>query len=219
MKVIRRAPITVILVAINMIMMIILEARSGGQAANAMMELGAAYTPSIIEGKEYYRLFTSMFLHFDFEHLLSNMLLLFFLGEIIEEALGKIRYLIVYLVGGVVGNIVSLVMDLSLSKAVMPISAGASGAVFALIGAMAWMLIVNRGRMAGVTIGRLSMLIALSVWDGFRNPNIDGAAHVGGLVAGFVLALILYRKPKTNDYYVGNIVQGDNDEDNMHNSW
>lgn len=221
MRVIRKMPVTLVLIAANVIMMLVLGERSGWRPATAMMGLGAAYTPAIIDQAEYYRLFTSMFLHFDFQHLLSNMLLLFFLGEIIELTLGRVRYLAIYLIGGILGNVVSLLFDLRLPVNQMPVSAGASGAVFALIGAMAYLLIINRGRLAGVTLTRLTLLIAFSAWDGFRNPHIDGAAHMGGLLAGFVLTAILYRKPKTrglkvDDYYIKDITQGDKDEDNMY---
>ena len=210
LKHIKRAPITIILVLANLAMMIVVVLQDPSFGGAIMLDVGASYTPMIIEQKEYYRLFTSMFLHFGVEHFASNMLLLFFLGEIVEPRLGKVKYLIVYLLGGMMGNVLSLVMDLRLPTSEMPVSAGASGAVFALIGAMAYLLIINKGRLAGVTLQRLMILIALSVWDGFRNNNIDGAAHIGGLIAGFLLTILLYRKSDAN--------RRDDDEDNVYSN-
>ena len=203
---IRRAPITVILVAMNLIMLIVLASQGSLDEPNAIMNMLASYTPAIINEGEYYRLFTSMFLHFGIEHLIGNMLLLFFLGEIIEVTLGKVRYLFIYLVGGIVGNVASLFMELGLPINQMPISAGASGAVFALIGAMAYILILNKGRLAGVSLRRLMILILLSIWEGYNNRNVDGVAHVGGLIAGFLFALILYHKSEVDNNYVDDIV-------------
>ena len=227
-KYIRRAPITMIIIAINVIMMAILMWRNEHEVRAAYFSMGAMYTPSVIENGEFYRLFTSMFLHFSLEHIFGNMLLLLFLGEILERRLGKIKYLVVYLLGGIFGNVLSMLMDLRLSTDDMPISAGASGAVFALLGALAYLLIINKGKLAGVSIQRLALLIVLSIWDGITTDNIDIAAHIGGLIAGFVLTLILYKEQANDKRYVDDMTptdrtvpieevgQGDKDEDNVH---
>ena len=226
-KYIRRAPITMIIIAINIIMMAILMWRNEHEVRAAYFSMGAMYTPSVIENGEFYRLFTSMFLHFSLEHIFGNMLLLLFLGEILERRLGKIKYLVIYLLGGVFGNVLSMLMDLRLSPSDMPISAGASGAVFALLGALAYLLIINKGKLAGVSIQRLALLIVLSIWDGITTDNIDIAAHIGGLIAGFVLTLILYKEQVNDKYYIDAVAHTDGivpveeagqdkDEDNMH---
>ena len=77
-----------------------------------MIECGAAYPPLILENGEIYRLFTCMFLHFGIEHLLNNMLVLFVLGSRLEQAIGKIKFLLIYLIGGVLGNVISLLIEL-----------------------------------------------------------------------------------------------------------
>jgi len=200
---IRRTPVTCVLIAINVLIMGFMAFENLSGETNSIMATWAAYTPAIITEKEYYRLFTPMFLHFGIEHLFNNMLLLLFLGEIIEEKVGAVRYLAIYLLGGVLGNVLSMALDLRLPDSQMPISAGASGAVFALIGAMAYLLLINKGRLAGVTLTRLMILIVLSAWDGFRNTNIDGAAHIGGLIAGFLLTALLTRRENENNVYNG----------------
>lgn len=222
---IKKVPLTIILVAMNVIIMVILALQRIPGEPSAIMNAGVAYTPAIIYQKEYYRLFTSMFLHFDIGHLFGNMILLFFLGEIVENNIGSVRYLVIYLFGGLAGNLLSMGLDLRVPIDQMPISAGASGAVFALIGAMAYLLTINKGKLSGVTLTRLLLLIAFSVWDGFRSAGIDGAAHFGGLIAGFLLALILCRKHEVNREDIDNRNQGNNeeygeeDENNMHSGW
>ena len=109
-----------------------------------MLDCGAAYTPMIIEGGEYYRLFTCMFLHFGIEHLLNNMLVLFVLGSRLERVIGKIwNPLIIYIVGGLLGNVISVLVELKSMD--FAVSAGASGAVFAVMGAMIYIVIRNKG--------------------------------------------------------------------------
>ena len=97
----------------------------------------------IIEGGEYYRLFACMFLHFGIEHLLNNMLVLFVLGSRLERVIGKIKFLIIYLVGGLLGNVISVLVELKSMD--FAVSAGASGAVFAVMGAMIYIVIRNKG--------------------------------------------------------------------------
>ena len=100
---------TKILIAANVIVFLLLS--FGGMTEDGMylLQHGAAYGPYITEYKEYYRLFTSMFLHFDMTHLLNNMLTLGVVGMNVEPILGKTRLLIIYLSSGLVGNIVSLI--------------------------------------------------------------------------------------------------------------
>ena len=103
-----------------------------------MLQCGAAYTPAIMQG-EYYRIFTSMFLHFGPQHLGNNMLVLFVLGGRLERTVGKLKYLLIYLLGGMGGNLLCLFLELD--SADFAVSAGASGAVFAVMGAMIYAVI------------------------------------------------------------------------------
>ena len=141
---------------------------------------------------EWYRILTSMFMHGDVSHLGGNMITLLLLGNVAERGLGHIRYLILYLTGGLLAAMTS--MYAAFLKADNIGSVGASGAIFAVIGAVLWILIRNHGRLEMLTTRKLLFLIAYSLYFGFTSTGIDNAAHVGGLVAGFVLAAILYRK-------------------------
>ena len=133
-----------------------------------------------------------MFLHFSIDHLFYNMLVLIFLGDVLEKTAGKLRYLLIYFGGGVIGNLVSLWFDLRAERYV--VSAGASGAIFAVIGALIWIVIRNKGNLEGYSGKRLVLMAGLSVAEGLTTSGIDNCAHVGGLVAGFLISLLLYRK-------------------------
>ena len=76
------------------------------------------------------------------------------------------------------------------------VSVGASGAVFGVVGAMIWLMLRNRGRLEGFTKQRMLIFVAISVYGGFVSQGVNNTAHIAGLIAGFILAMILYRKPK-----------------------
>lgn len=179
-----------LIVLVNIVVFIVLEIKGDTESAQYMMENGAAYGPLIEEG-EYYRLFTSMFMHFGIKHIFSNMLLLSFLGSIFEEVVGKVRYLIIYLLGGLAGNVVSYVIEMKNMDYV--VSAGASGAVFAVVGAMLYVVWVDRGRNSELSGRNLAIMAVLTIFQGMTTGGVDNAAHIGGLVAGIVLAVIVYR--------------------------
>ena len=174
-----------IIIAVNVILFLAAEATGGSENTEHMVRLGASYTP-LVEGGEYWRLFTSMFLHFGLAHLLNNMVLLFFLGDYMERFLGKVRYLILYLGGGILGNIFSYWSELQQGRQV--VSAGASGAIFAVLGGLVVLLLIHRGRLEDLSLSRVLLMAALSLYVGFRSAGVDGFAHLGGFLGGALLA-------------------------------
>ena len=180
-----------LMVGLNIVIFILMEMIGDTNDITFMLKCGAAYTPCILDG-QWYRLFTSVFLHFGVSHLLNNMVLLLFLGDMLEEAAGKWRYLLIYLGGGLAGNIVSLLMDCRTGE--MAVSAGASGAVFAVIGGIFVVLIKQKGKVENLTLSRLVFVIFLSIYHGFQSTGIDNAAHVGGLLGGIFLTFLVYRR-------------------------
>lgn len=195
----RKEPITAIFMFLNVLVFFISEIMGGSQDISVMLNAGAAYTPYILEG-EYYRLFTCMFLHFGIEHLVNNMLVLFVLGGKAERTLGKIRFIVIYLLGGLFGNILSLMLELRSYE--YAVSAGASGAVFAVLGALIYIVIRNKGHVEDLSIRQILIMAAFSLYLGFTSTGVDNAAHIGGLLSGFVLTMLFYhpgiRKIKMN---------------------
>lgn len=186
----RKEPVTFILILINVLVFLVSDLTGYSQDVMHMLDLGAAYTPLITEGGEVYRLFTSMFLHFGIAHLLNNMLVLFVLGSRLERAAGKIRFLVIYLLGGVAGNVISLLLELDSGD--YSVSAGASGAVFAVMGAMIYIVVRNRGWLEDLSWRQVVVMALFSLYFGFASSGVDNAAHVGGLISGGILAVILY---------------------------
>ena len=182
--------INLVIVVCNILVFLAVTLTGGTESSRHMMDCGAAYAP-LIESGEYYRLFTSMFLHFGIQHLINNMLLLLFLGDYLERAVGKIRYLVIYLGGGLVGNLCSYLHELSLMKTgeAPAVSAGASGAIFSAVGAMLVLLAFRKGRLEDLTFRRMAVL---SLLVGFQSSNVDNFAHIGGFLAGAVLMAVLY---------------------------
>ena len=191
------APCTVALIVINVAVFFIMSLFGNTEDVMFMLEHGAMFEPLITEDHEYYRIITSMFLHFGIEHLLNNMVILGALGWNLELETGKIRFLIIYLVSGIGGNLLSLYIGVS--SAEYAVSAGASGAIFGLMGALLYVAARNRGRMGRISGKGVLFMIALSLYFGITSSGIDNAAHIGGLLCGFILAVILYRKK--NSYH------------------
>lgn len=178
------------LAAANILVFIWLSLKGSTLNTSFMLEHGACYTPLILEG-EYYRLFTGMFLHFGLVHLLYNMVCLVALGDLLEKEAGTLRFLAIYLLGGVAGNLLSLALDLQGFRGGYAVSAGASGAVFAVIGGVLWIVIRRKGQFGRISLQRMMLTVVLMVLQGFTESGTDNAAHVGGLVAGLVLAALL----------------------------
>lgn len=156
-----------------------------------LYELGMLSYEKVMEG-EWYRIFTSMFLHADMSHILGNMLILYYLGDIVERALGHIKYLVLYLLSGVAASFASMAYSYLTQE--YTASLGASGAIFGMVGALLWAAIRNRGHAEIMTVRKVLFMIGYTLYSGFVSTNVDNAAHVGGLLAGFVLAILLYRK-------------------------
>lgn len=186
----RKEPATIILIILNVLVFLAVEFTGFSQNTVHMLNWGAAYTPSIVEDGEMYRLFTSMFLHFGMEHLVNNMLVLFVLGSRLERVIGSLRFFVIYFLGGLAGNVVSLLYDLGQGEGA--VSAGASGAVFAVMGGMIFVVLLNKGRLEDLSTRQILVLAVFSLYFGFASSGVDNAAHLGGFLAGFVIAVLVY---------------------------
>ena len=183
---------TVLLAAVNVIVFLALSIQGMTEDAEFMLHHGAMYVPYVAEGDEYYRLFTCMFLHFGFEHLMNNMVVLLIVGWNLEMAVGKVKYLFLYIGSGLCGNVVSAIWDIRTGE--YAVSAGASGAVIGMIGGLLYVALRNRGRIGDISGRGIAFMVIVTLYYGFSNTGVDNAAHVGGLLSGFLLAVLLYRK-------------------------
>ncbi len=185
-----RKKVNLSMVGINIVVFLILSLLGDTENAGFMFDHGACYAPAVMEG-EYWRLLTSMFLHFGIVHLVYNMLCLIYLGDILETAVGPIRYFIIYLGGGLAGGLLSVLWENMTQN--YAVSAGASGAIFAVIGACLWIARSNHGRLGSIPVKRLGIMSVLMIAEGFTTAGTDNAAHIGGFAGGLLLAAAVYR--------------------------
>lgn len=172
------------LVAINVI--VYLMGMFPGAVLYARGNLNAV---DVLINGEYGRIVWSLFLHGDIQHLFNNMLILFFLGAMIEKETGHLCYMLLYFLSGIGGNVMSLAVKVFRSD--ISHSIGASGAVFGLDGVLLAMVLLAGRRMPRVTPGRVLAMIVLSLYSGFSGHNIDNAAHVGGLITGYLSGCVV----------------------------
>lgn len=191
------APCTIILAAVNVIVFFILTSRGMTEDGMFLLEHGAMYVPKVQEDGEFYRLFTSMFLHFGFQHLMNNMVVLVLVGWNLELEIGKIRFVLIYILSGLGGNVLSSWWEVITAD--YAISAGASGAVFGIIGALLYVAIRNHGRIGEISGRGLVFMIIISLYYGFSSGGVDNMAHIGGLFTGFVSGILLYWKRNRKD--------------------
>lgn len=191
------APCTVLLAAVNIIVFFVLTAQGMTEDGMFLLEHGAMYVPKVLEDGEYYRLFTSMFLHFGFEHLMNNMVTLVLIGWNLEIEIGKFKLLLIYIFSGLGGNVLSAWYEYRAED--YAISAGASGAIFGMIGALLYVAIRNRGRIGDISGKGIVFMIIISLYYGFTSSGVDNLAHIGGLITGFLSGVLLYWKRNGKD--------------------
>lgn len=196
MKNYQKKPIcTIAFVLINVVVFLGLSMVGMTEDTTFMMDHGAMYVPYLMDGERYYTLLTSLFLHFGFSHLMNNMVMLLVIGYSLEPEIGKIRFILIYIGSGLAGNIVSALCDIS--RGSYAVSAGASGAIFGIVGALLYVVIRNHGRVGEISTRGLLLMAGLSLYYGFTAQGVDNAAHIGGLISGFLLAVLTYWKRKS----------------------
>lgn len=193
-------PVTASIIAINIIVYLINHFTPAFGGEEQMMEMGALSWFYIREGHQYYRIFTSMFMHADWSHLAGNMVVLLFIGGNLERAIGKLKLLFIYFGSGILAGISSISYNMwkeyaNVAFTDTTFSVGASGAIFGIVGAILYIVIVNKGRLQEISTQQMILFIILSLYNGVVNSRIDQAAHIGGFISGVLLAVLLYRRP------------------------
>jgi rhomboid protease GluP len=191
--------VNTIIVAVNVIAYFITHYTGAFGGEEAMFDKGALSWYYVIREKEYYRIITSMFMHAGGSHLINNMIVLLFVGVYLEKALGKYKYLFIYFGTGIIAGITSISYNMWKENGFYHMgdsvfSIGASGAIFGIVGAILYIVIINKGRLKEINMRRMIMFVFLSLYGGIVNSQVDQAAHIGGFLSGMLLTLILYRR-------------------------
>ncbi len=145
-------------------------------------------------GNEYYRIITSMFLHYSLIHFTFNMYALYIIGTQLESFLGKYKYLFVYMISGISGSLLSMAFLQDSA------SLGASGAIFGLLGSLVYFGYHYRVYLGTVIKSQIIPLILLNLLLGFTISGIDNSAHIGGLIGGVLATIAVGVKYKSTNY-------------------
>ena len=178
--------VTWILIGINILIFLLMYIIGKGSEDLITLTNFGALIPSLVKSGDYYRLISSAFLHIGFIHLACNMYSLFVLGPTIEHFFGKAKFLIIYLFSAIIGGL--FVMTFTSSSA---ICAGASGAIFGLLGSLLYFGYTYRGYIGAQIIRSIIPVIVINLFIGFTLPGISNAAHIGGLIGGIFASFMV----------------------------
>jgi membrane associated rhomboid family serine protease len=180
----RGAPVTMALVAVNVLLFLV-ELSQGGSSwnpAGSLFQNGALYGPLVAAG-DWWRLITSAFLHANVLHIGMNMLALWWFGRELEAYIGSLRFALFYFVCALAGSAGSLIAEPNV------VAIGASGAIFGVLGAFVTIEWLQTRRIGGPALTLVIINLAFS----FAVPNIAWGGHIGGLVGGILGTLALAR--------------------------
>jgi membrane associated rhomboid family serine protease len=169
-------PAVLVLVAVNVLCFV-----ASGFGKASILDRFGLWPAQVYVNHQWYRFVDSMFLHFNFEHILFNMVSLIIVGPAVELMLGRARFVALYLLAGLGGNVLAYVLGPS-----NVLGAGASGAIFGVFAAY-----VVLARRRNVPMGPVPALIVINLVLDFTGllGNVDWLAHVGGLLVGAAVAL------------------------------
>jgi len=181
----RSMAVTFTLMVLNILIYTFTALKSGGLDIDifVLIRYGAKVN-ELIQAGEYYRLFTSAFLHADFMHVLFNMYALFALGRIVEEFMGKWKMLGIYSFSAITGGLLSYLYTPN-------VAVGASGAIFGLLGAILVITLFGKKKSMKSMFSRILIVLAINLFSGFSSSNIDNFGHIGGLLGGIAVTLMI----------------------------
>lgn len=183
---------TLILIFVNVAVQIVVAVQEGTAGGNS--RLMSAMVLDIMEyhlNPEYWRLLSSAFLHFGWTHLFNNMLALLFLGSAAESEIGRFRFTASYFICAVGANLASVWWYVSQGE-LSVMTAGASGAVFGVVGLLLFYVMVHRGRLGNITGRRLVFMLVLTLYNGMTDGGVNNCAHAAGALLGFLCGMLLY---------------------------
>jgi membrane associated rhomboid family serine protease len=187
----RSAPAVIVLILLNVLAFLVEISVGDLNDPEVLHRLGALEPYAVVTQGEYWRLFTALFLHGGFTHLLFNVFALYILGPPLERSIGTIRFAACYLISGLASSagVVGLTVLGFMQVAQL---VGASGCIMGIVGAWAGFLVRHRRvPQARQRLGNVVMIIVIQIAFDLSTPQVSMAAHLCGLIAGFFLGLIL----------------------------
>ena len=163
-------------------------------------------TDNTLKNKEYYRFLTCFFTHFNVEHLLGNMLILTLIGYRVEWAVGKLRFILIYFFSGIIGGLLEFFMVSYFKIYQNYVSAGASGAIFGLIGAAVILICFGSKRKLDISKKEIVFLAVFMLLLGKSSgrENINNVGHLCGLICGLFITFVIYVVEKIIEKFLKN---------------
>jgi rhomboid protease GluP len=194
----KETPATYILLIINILIWLALEALGSSSNPETLRDFGALTYIDIRSG-QYWRYVSAMFLHIGIMHLLVNSISLFILGSLIEKTFGSYKFIAIYIASGIGGSALSYSM-------ISPwtIGAGASGAIFGCLGALGVFFLINKtslGRSGKENLNAVLIMSLINFGFGIFIPSIDNWAHLGGFISGAIMSSGISPKIRFSNYY------------------
>jgi membrane associated rhomboid family serine protease len=192
----RNAPAVLVLILLNAVVFLFEISVGGSNDPDVLHRIGALEPYSVVVQHEYWRFFTALFLHGGLLHVGFNVFALYVIGPPLERSIGTIRFVACYLISGLASG--AGVVGLTLIRLVQPAQLiGASGAIMGIVGAWAGFLLRNRhAPNAKQRLGNVAMIVVIQIAFDLSTPQVSMSAHLCGLVAGFLLGLVLAPRPK-----------------------
>jgi membrane associated rhomboid family serine protease len=191
----RRAPAVFTLILLNAAAFLFEISFGDWNDPEVLHQIGALEPYAVVVQGEYWRLFTALFLHGGFAHLLFNVFALYVLGPPLERSIGAVRFALCYLISGLASSAgVVLLTVMGLVQVTQLV--GASGCIMGIVGAWAGFLLRHRhAPHAKQRLANIFMIIVIQTAFDLSTPQVSMAAHLCGLIAGFFLGLILAPRP------------------------
>ncbi len=189
----RRPDVTYALLATYCVVWLLMEITGSSGEGHTLLKFGALFGPYVSSG-EYWRLFSSTFLHVGLMHLFFNSISLLIFGRIVEGIFGRLRFISIYVASGLLGSVFSFMFNTG------SIGAGASGAIFGVLGALVSYYAVNYrllGRFARQTLLGILIIGTINLFVGFTTPGVDNWAHIGGFIGGILSGFALIHSDQT----------------------
>lgn len=176
------------IMGINVLIFILMRYYGQGKdITDLLIEFGANSPEHIFYKYQYYRLFTSMFIHIDLAHLMHNSFALYLFGSRVEKYFGKKAFIVIYIIAGLVGSMASVLYS-------PYVSAGASGAIYGLIGAICVLSYQKNKQIDGLSFYIILLIIVTGLGLQFLDANIGHFAHIAGMIAGYAIGFLFCPK-------------------------
>ncbi len=174
---------------INLVIWLLIYIYNKPVTVGTLLKYGANSPYNVFIQKEYFRLFTSIFLHADISHLLFNSFSLYLFGNKVEKYFGKLIFLVIYIISGIISSLISVLFTQS-------VSVGASGAIYGLLGSLIALIHQTGKDVEGFSLYLVVSIAIIGISLGFLNPLIDNYAHIAGVVSGYIIGFILCPEEK-----------------------